>query len=145
MYIIVKYLLFRVEEVNVCVANEVVFLLTTTVSPLAVSKRTATESVHTVDDVIVFGIDTERVELLLVKLRCCILGSPEILLNVADAWEIHESWSFGNPAKYVVIVDRFFGIDARVLVVSNGCLFASDVDVWPDRVFIELFKFACVA
>ena len=109
------------------------------------SKRIATESMHTVDDVIVYGIDTEREEVLLVKLRCCMLGSPEILLIVADAWEDHESWSYENPAIFVVIVDRFFGIDARVLVVSNGCLFASAVDVWPDKVFIELFKFACVA
>jgi hypothetical protein len=129
MDIIVKYVLFRFEELNVCVANVVVFLLTATVNPLDVSKRTATESVHTVDDDIVFGIDTESDELLLGKLRCCILGSPEILLNVADACADHESRSLGNPVKYVVIVDKFFGIDARVPVVSNGCLLANAVDV----------------
>ena len=145
MDIIVKYVLFRVEELNVCVANGVVFLLIASVNPLAVSNLTATEIVHNVDVDIVFEIDTERVESLFKNVRCCIFGLPDIFVNVADACEVHDGWSFGKPEKYVVIVDKFFGIDASVLVVSNGCLLASDIDVWPDKVFIELFRFVCVA
>ena len=96
---IVKYVLFRVEESNVCVANGVMPLLITIVNPLAVSNLTDTETEHVVDVDIVFGMDRVMEELPFGKLRCCTLGSPEILVNVAHDCVVHEGWSFGNPEK----------------------------------------------